>query len=212
MTLSARPSGGAVETAVVLDCTPAPIKKFPPNTEIDGAMDRMIAACREHESAMLKRGANGFESAPYTGPMGGGHSLGCTFQMFVAQSELGYAEQPDAIHLWRLPRTLECRAYSITPALLARIEPERKSNNYLVDAESVVSVFAHATESFEWSLMVPDGPNSGHGEQRIDKIFRHLVAQNLLLAIGTPEQHSQAESRLKTAGLWQDVPVMPPRP
>ncbi len=207
-------SGGAVESAVVLDCTPAPIKKFAPNAEVDGEMEHMIAAFREHEAAMLKRGANGFESAPYSGPMGGGHSLGCTFQMSVDWSGLGYAEQPDAIHLWRLPRTLECRAYSITPALLARIEPERKSNNYLVGAEPVVSVFALATKSFEWSVMVPDGPNRSRGEERFDKIFRNLASQNLILAIGTPEAHSQAQSRLKTAGLWADLPasVMAPRP
>jgi hypothetical protein len=205
-------SGGTVETAVHLDSTPAPVKKFAPNAEVDGEMDRMIAAFREYEASMLKRGANGFESAPYSGPMGGGHSLGCTFQMCVQPSGLGYAEQPDAIHLWRQPRTLECRAYSITPPLVARIEPERKSNSYLVDAEPVVSVFAHATGSFEWTLMVPDGLNQWVGEERIDKIFRHLAGQNLILAIGTPEEHSEAESRLKTAGLWQDLPVTAPRP
>lgn len=205
-------SGGTVETAVYLDTTPAPIKRFPPNAEVDEEMVRMIAAFRENEASMLKRGAHGFESAPYTGPMGGGHSLGCTFQMFVEESCLGYAEQPDAIHLWRMPRTLECRAYSITSPLLARIEPERKSNNYLVDAEPIISVFAHATGSFQWTLMVPDGPNQWGGEERIDKIFRHLAGQNLILAIGTPEEHSQAESRLETAGLWEDLPVMVPQP
>lgn len=204
-------SRGTVQQAVILDTTPAPIKKFAPSSEVDRQMDDMISAYRVHEVEMLGKGANGFESAPYTGPMGGEHSLGCTFQMFVSWACLGYAERADGIHLWRMPKYLECRAYKITPGLIARIEQERKSNNYLVDAEPIVSAFAHATEDrnggFEWTISVPSGPTSGEGEERIDKVFRHLPDQGLILVIGTPEEHADAESRLKSSGLWADVAV-----
>lgn len=202
-------SRGTVQQAVILDTTPAPIKKFAPSSEVGRQMDDMISAYRAHEGEMLRKGANGFESAPYTGPMGGGHSLGCTFQMFVSWSNLGYEERADAIHLWRLPKHLECRAYKITPGLVARIEQERKSNSYLVDAEPIVSAFAHATEGpnggFAWTISVPTGPGSAEGEERIDKVFRHLPEQELILVIGTPEEHAEAESLLKKSGLWSEI-------
>jgi hypothetical protein len=198
-------SKGSVAQAVVLDATPAPIKKVASSAEIEHRMDELISAYRKNEEDLLKQGADGYESAPYTGPMGGGHSLGCTFQMFVSEADLGYEERPDAIHLWRMPSALECRAYKVTAGLTARIEEEHKAKNYLVDAEPIVSVLANVTGIHTWSYTVPNGPTSSHSESRFDKVFKYLPDSNLILAIATPEEHAQAETRLKAAGLWGEI-------
>ena len=198
-------SHGAVTQAVVLDATPAPIKKFAPTKEIETEMDALISAYRKSEEDLLSRGASGYESAPYTGPMGGGHSLGCTFQMLVDFAGLGYEERPDAIHLWRIPNSLECRAYRVTPGLTARIEQEHKTGSYLVEAEPIVSVLANVTGINSWSYTVPDGTNSAHSESRFSKVFKYVPDSNVILAIATPEEHEQAELKLKAAALWSEV-------
>jgi hypothetical protein len=198
-------SRGTVEQAVMLDATPASVRKFAPNPEIDRRMDAMISVFRQHEQEMLRNGANGYESAFFTGQMGGGHSLGCTFQELVTATGLGYEERADGISVWREPRYFECRAYRISNGLLNLMEQKRRANHLHVDAEPIVSALAQATGIHSWSITVPDGPNSWHDETRFDKVFQPLPDLGLILALGTPEEHATAEARLKASGLWADV-------
>ena len=199
-------SRGTVEQAVVLDSTPDAIRKFAPTKEIDSKMDALILVFRQYQQQLAKRGASGYESAPYTGEMGGGHSLGCTFQDLATQTGLNYEERNDAIHLGRAP-SLECHAYRISKGLLALMEQKRQANDLHVDAEPIVSALAQATGIHSWSINVPDGPTSSHGEICFDKVFQHLPDLGIILALGTPEEHAGAEARLKASGLWEDLAV-----
>jgi hypothetical protein len=50
--------------------------------------------------------------------------------------------------------------------------------------------------------MLPEGPNSWGGEFRYDKVFKYIPDLNVILALTTPEEHAEAEKRLKASGLW----------
>jgi hypothetical protein len=200
-------SQGAVQQVILLDTTPVRISKFAPNPGIEQQMDEMIRVFRQHEEELKKKRAEGFETGLYTGVVGGGHSLGCIISDLASNAGLGYEEKPDGIHMKREPHELECRAYGISKALVALMEQKRKVNDLHVDAEPVVSALAQATGIHSWSVMVPDGPNSATGEFRFDKVFRHLPEANLILALATAEEHSNAVVRLKTGGLWAEIPA-----
>lgn len=202
-------STGAVPQAVLLDITPSRISKFPPSPEIERQMDEMISAFRQHEEELKKKGAEGFETGLYTGVVGGGHSLGCILSDLASDAGLGYEEKPDGIHMRREPHELECRSYGISKALVALMEQKRKANDLHVDAEPIVSTLAQAAEIHSWSVMVTDGANSATGEFRFDKVFRHLLEPDVILALAKPEEHSNAVVRLRSEGLWQNIGAMP---
>jgi hypothetical protein len=168
-------------------------------------MDELIAVFRQNEQGLTVKGASGFESAPYTGDMGGGHSLGCTFQELAVTTGLDYEERADGIHLRREPRSLECRAYGISDGLVKLMETNRSAGRLHVDVDPLVSALIDATKIYFWSIMVPTGPNSSEGKFRCDKVFRHLPELRVILAITTPEEHAEAEKRLKASGLWVDA-------
>ena len=198
-------SHGAVQQVVIFDNTPVQITKFAPSEEIEEQMDDMISAFRAHEKERAGKGTDLYENGTYSGLMGGGHSLGCTLQMLASGSELGYEEREDGVHIWPEPRHFECRAYKVTDGLRSLMEAKRRANDLHVDAEPIVSAFAQATSIHSWSVWVPDGPNSLSSEYRFNKVFRHLKDSALILALATPEEHKEAESKLKSAGLWADV-------
>jgi hypothetical protein len=200
-------SKGAVQQVILLDTTPVRISKFAPNPGIEQQMEDMIRVFRQHEEEMRKKGADGFETGIYTGGIGGGHSLGCVLQELAMGAGLGYEEKEDGIHIRRDPQEFECRAYKISDRLVSWMEQKRKANDLHVDAEPIVSAFAQATGIHSWTIMVPDGPNSSTGEFRFDKVFRHLPDAGIILALATPEEHSNALARLKADGLWADVAV-----
>jgi hypothetical protein len=200
-------SHGAVQQVVIFDTSPVQITKFAPSKEIEEQMDDMISAFRAHEKEMASKGKDLYENGTYSGLMGGGHSLGCTLQELALGSELGYEERADGVHIWHDPRVFECRAYRISEGLTALMEAKRRANDLHVDAEPIVSAFAQATSIHSWSFWVPDGPNRLSGEFRFNKVFRHLKDSGLILALATPEEHKEAESKLKSAGLWVDVPA-----
>jgi hypothetical protein len=200
-------STGAVTQAVFLDTAPSRISKFASNPEIERQMDEMILAFREHEEDLKRKRAEGFETGLYTGTVGGGHSLGCIMSDLASNAGVGYEEKPDGIHMRREPHELECRAYGISKTLVALMEQKRKANDLHVDAEPIVSALVQATGIHSWSIMVPDGPNSATGEFRFNKVFRYLPDTSLILALATPEEHSNAVVRLKAQGLWADVPA-----
>lgn len=197
-------SHGAVQRVVIFDNTPVQITKFAPSKEIGEEMDEMISAFRAHEKEMASNGKDVYESGTYSGTMGGGHSLGCTLQD-LASDGFGYQERADGVHIWREPSRFECRAYKITDGLCSLMEAKSRTNDRYVDAEPIVSAFAQATSIHSWSVWVPDGPNSLSSECRFNKVFRHLKDSALILALATPEEHKEAESKLKSAGLWADV-------
>jgi len=198
-------SNGEVQQVVLVDTNPVQIVKFPPSVNIEKEMDAMIQVFRNHEHEMLKRGADGFETGFYSGQLGGGHSLGCVLSELAMGAGLGYVEKEDGIHIRREPSQLECRAYRISSGLVALMEQKRKANDLHVDAEPIVSALAQATEIHSWSVMVPDGPSSATGEFRFNKVFRHLPEINLILALATPEEHSNAVLRLKAERLWAEI-------
>ncbi len=200
-------SAGAVPQAVFLDTAPSRISKFPSNPEIERQMDEMILAFRQHEEELKSKRAEGFETGLYSGVVGGGHSLGCIFADLASNAGLDYEEKPDGIHMRRAPHELECRAYAVSKPLGAVMEQKRKANDLHVDAEPIVSALAQATEIHSWSVMVRDGPNSATSEFRFDKVFRYLPETKVILALATPEEHSNAVVRLKAQGLWGDVPA-----
>ena len=107
----------------------------------------------------------------------------------------------------REPHELECRVYGVSEALVAVMEQKRKANDLHVDAEPIVSALAQVAEIHSWSVMVPDGPNSATSEFRFDKVFRYLPATKVILALATPDEHSNAVVRLKAQGVWHEVPA-----
>jgi hypothetical protein len=200
----AQTSRGAVTQTVRLDTTPTRIVKVNCPPECEAQADQLIALFRVHEEEMNRRGANGFEGAPCTGTVQSHHSIGCSLMMLADDSGLSYEEKADGVHLARMPRIIECRAYRITNGLVERMKEQRSKGEYKVDAEPLVSALIYETGIHSWSIMLPDGPNSWKGEFRYDKVFKLIPERNIILALATPEEHVEAEKRLKTSHLWMD--------
>jgi len=198
-------SNGGVTNAVILEAGRTTVVKIPSTPEIDVEMDDMIAAFAKHEDELIAIGAGGYDGAPVTASVGGGHSLGCSFsEEVVAMSGFDYEEREDAIHLSRRARNMECRAYRVTPQLEIIMRDQRARKEYLVDAEPIVSAFVKVTELQNWSIWLPTGANSATSDSRFDKVFRYLPDQNVILALATSSEHEAAETRMKEHGCWRD--------
>jgi hypothetical protein len=197
-------SGGAISHAVILDATPAPIEKVAADDELSHEMDRLIGDFRRHEQELVQKGASGYETMPYSGTVGGNIPLRCLAEELELDNGLEVKIEADAIRLSRRPGRYECRAYGISDGLRRLMEQERSANRLHVNAEPIVSAFATASGIHEWSVMLPEGPNRWVGEFRFDKVFRHIPNRRLILAIATPEEHREAESRLRSKITGQD--------
>ncbi len=194
-------SNNAVPEAIKLDATPTRVVKVGSNPLIDQYMDELIAEFREHETEMIRRGAEGFESTPFTGTLDGHHSLWCMLGMRGAGG-LDWEAKEDALHVSRWPHVMECRPYYIADDLFVRMKQQRSDNRYKVGAEPIVSALIEETGIHSWSVMLPDGPNRGKSESRFDKVFRYVPDLNFILALATPEEHAEAKRRLNESGLW----------
>jgi len=200
----AKASKGVITQAVTFDTSPARIMKVNCPPACEPQADQLIKRFRAHEHEMNRRGANGFEGALCTGTVHEHHSIGCTLRMLAEESGLSYEEKADGIHLSRMPRQMECRAYRITDGLVERMKYERSKREYKVGAEPLVSALIHETGFGSWSIMLPEGPNRWTSETRYNEVFRFIPELNIILALATPEEHVQAEGRLKASGLWGD--------
>jgi hypothetical protein len=194
----------AVPEAIKLDTTPTEVVKVGSDPSVDPYMNQLIADFRENEKEMSRRGAEGFENTPFTGSLDGHHSLWCTLAG-PGNGGLHWEAKEDALHVSRLPRVMECRAYRVTDGLLERMRQQRSKGEYKVDAEPLVSALIYETDIHSWSIMVPEGPNAWSGEFRYDKVFKYVPSLNVILALTTPEEHAVAEKRLKASGLWMDI-------
>lgn len=200
-------SRGVVVLYIKLDTTPAPIRKFASNIDIDRRMDLMIATYRRHEERMVEMRALGYENTPYSGQIGGPNSLALRYSIreMANTTDLMYEERGDGIYMWRKPRHLECRGYRISRALLNLVEQKRHANDLHVAVEPVVSTFAQATGINSHRFTIPVSPNAWRGELHFDKVFQYLPDLGLVLVIGTPDEHTKAQARLKSSGLWADL-------
>jgi hypothetical protein len=191
---------GAVPEAIKLDATPTRILKVGSNASLDPYMDQLIADYRENEKEMSRRGARGFESAPFTG-----HVLGHVTLWWLAEQDEGgliWEAKEDALHASRRPHEMECRVYPVTDALNELMEENRRTNNYKVDCEPHVSALINATGIYSWSIEVPTGPHSWISEFRYTKVFRYVPEAGVILALATPEEHATAQERLRNPASW----------
>jgi hypothetical protein len=200
-------SKGAITQAVVLDTNPVPIAIITPdNAVIKDEMQKFVAAYRSAETNWHNRGANGFETYPYSGHFMARHSLGCSFRELTELTGLSYEERPDALHLGRMPAHLECRSYKVGEGLRQIAEEQQKSNSGKVGADPIASAFIEVSDSGLWSIQVPTGPFSSSGEFRYDEVFRFLPEKSVLLVIETPEVHEAATKALKARNMWEEAP------
>ena len=197
-------SSNAVPEAVKLDTTPTQAVKVGSHPSLDPYMDQLITEFRENEMEMNRRGAEGFENTPFTGSLDGHHSLWCTLAG-PGNGGLQWEAKADALHVSRMPRVMECRAYRVTDGLVQGMRQQRSKGEYKVDAEPLVSALIYETDIHSWSIMLPEGPNAWSSEYRYDKVFKYVPSLNVILALTTPEEHASAEKRLKASGLWMDI-------
>ncbi|MCP5488170.1 MAG: hypothetical protein H7A43_05930 [Verrucomicrobia bacterium] len=199
-------SDGALPEAITVDSTPTQIIKVNSIPQLDVHMDRLIADFRLHEEEMKRRGAEGFESAPFTGWLGGHHSLWCSL---VGPNMAGLHWEPraDALHVSRSPRAMECRAYGVGDELIRTTEEwiAEGRTHAEHDWDPVCFVFVKMAGMRSWSIMVPSGPNSASGEFRLSKVTRYLPDRKVILALETPVRHKEAEALLKQKGLWVET-------
>ncbi|MHC4251901.1 MAG: hypothetical protein ACYS9X_22505, partial [Planctomycetota bacterium] len=136
-------SQGEITEAVIFDTTPTRIVKVNCTPELEAYADVFIAAYREHETEMNRRGAHGFEGAPCTGDvLQEDHSICCSIRMLAGADGLGYAEMEDALYLGRMPRAMECRPYVVTEALVERMKQDRINGKLHPAAEPIASALA----------------------------------------------------------------------
>jgi hypothetical protein len=172
-------------------------------------MARMIAAFAEHERDAVRRQVCGYEGAAVVGSVGGGHSLACEFEEIASSCGLDFSYDATGIYLRRRARQMECRAYAVTEALRGLMREQRLRQDYYVDAEPIVSAFVRVTQLQHWSITVPEAASPGTqawtSDYRFDKVFRHLPAAEVILALATSEEHAAAEQRLKVSGCWKEL-------
>jgi len=194
-------SSNAVPEAIKIDTTPTKVVKVGSSPSLDPHMNQLIAVFREHEKEMNQRGAEGFEGTPFTGHLDGHHSLWCTL-VGPGNGGLHWEAKEDALHASRMPRIMECRPYYIANDLFVRMKQQRSENRYKVGAEPIVSALIYETGIHSWNIMLPDGPNAWSSEFRYDKVFRYVPDLKIIMALTTPEEHTEAENKLKASGLW----------
>ena len=190
-------SSNTVSEAIKLNTSPTRIIKVNSDSSLAPHMDKLIADFRENEKEMCRRGAEGFESTPFTGSLDGYHSLWCTLAG-PGNGGLSWEAEKDALHVARAPRTMECRPYYVAKGL----ENLVKASSIRVDCEPIVSALIDATGIHSWSIMLPEGPNAWTSEVRYDKVFKYVPTLNVILALATPEEHAEAEKKLRASGLW----------
>lgn len=199
-------SGGQVPEAIKLDATPTRIVKVNSDQTLNEHMDQLIAEFRENEKEMLRKGARGFESTPYTGVIHGNHSLGCTLVM-MGSDGLQWKPKEDALHVCRFPSEMECRAYRVNDVLIRTTEDwiAKGRTHAEPDWDPVCFVFVKMAKMQSWSIMVPSGPHSASGEFRLNKVTKHLPDMKVILALDTPERHEAAEEHLRQNDMWVEV-------
>lgn len=200
-------SHGALKQVIFLDMAPITVSKVTPGGEFAEEMDQLIVEFLRNDEDLTRRGASGSGNARYTGTQIESHSLGCFLAEVAVDTGLEYSERQDGIHLSRPQAHMECRAYSVSPRLVSRMEQMRNANVLHVNAEPIVSALIDVTGIHSWSVMVPDGPDSASGEFRFDKVFRYLPKRDVILAIATPEEHKQAMKRMTET--WAEVTTQP---
>jgi hypothetical protein len=201
----AKASKGLVNQAALLDRTPADIVVYTSEVTVKGDMEKMVSDYRKDETNWLNLGACGFETCGYTGIFFARHSLGCAFQEMAEWTQLDYRESPDAIHLTRNPRHLECRSYKINPGLKRLAEDLKRQNQVRVDTDPVTSAFIDVAKIYLWSIDVPTGPNSTTGEFRFGSVFKYLPEKSILLVIETPKAHESAAKNLREKGFLENL-------
>jgi len=198
----AETSNGELTEAIKIDTTPTRIVRVNCSAELDPYADVFIAAYREHEVDMNRRGACGFENTLISGEvLQEGHSIGCTLAM---PSSLYYETREDALVFGRSPHLMECRPYVVTDGLVERMKDLQHEGSRKVDAEAIVSALIYETGIDSWTIMMPKGPNSWTSEFRCDAVFRYLAEPGVILTLAIPKEHAEAERRLKASGLWVD--------
>lgn len=194
-------SKNAVPEAIKLDTTPTSIIKVHANQSLDRYMNQLIADYRENEIELNAQGAEGFEGTPFTGYLEGHHSLWCTL-VGSREGGLHWEAKEDALHVSRMPRMMECRPYYVADTLFVRMKQQRSENRYKVDAEPIVSAFIEETGICSWSVMLPNGSQGMISDTRFEKVFKYVPELKLILALATPEEHAEAQKRLRASGLW----------
>jgi formylglycine-generating enzyme required for sulfatase activity len=191
----AETSNGELTEAIKIDTTPTRIGKVNCSPELDPHADEFIAAYREHEAEMYRRGAPGFETMLISGEvLQENHSIGCTL---VMGSVLHCEMREDALLLARSPQLMECRPYVVTDDLVKRmVELKREGRS----SEEPI-VFTLAWEAGVDPLYIRV---QGKHVSRLDAICRYLAEVGVVLALATPEEHADAEKRLKGSRLWLD--------
>lgn len=196
-------SKGVVPEAIKLDPTPTQIVKVSLSPELAAQADELIATFRQHEEELSRQGACGFERTPFTGTVRGDHSLFCQLGM-AGGDGLRWEPKEDALHVARSPERMECRSYPVTDALLECMKRQQSSNKYYVGADPVASALIEVSGIRSWCITVPSGPNSWTTDFRHDKVFEYIPELKMVLALATPEEHVEAERRMRAAGLWPD--------
>ncbi|MFA6101566.1 MAG: hypothetical protein WCV67_06645 [Victivallaceae bacterium] len=194
---------GRIQTAVILDTTPATITKETADPEMLRLMDVLIDRYQKVMAPVIAKGAAGYETCPVTDDIKPNFPLACQISTIAAGAEMRYREKKEGAVLSRWPKTLECRAYKVSDAFLKRVEEKQKAGQIHPDFKPVPVVFAQES-GMSWSVMVGDGPGSFRGNAILDAVTFYMPDKKLMLTIETSKGHNKILTNLKKLGYWQE--------
>lgn len=194
---------GRIKNAIILDATPVTIAKETADPEISRLMDVLIARYQKEMAPVIAKGAAGYETCPVTYDIKPNFHLACEISMIAAAAEMRYREKKEGAVLSRWPKTLECRAYKVSDALLKRVEEKQKAAQIHPDFKPVPVVFAQES-GMNWSVMVGEGPGSFGGVSVLDAVTFYVPDKKLILILETPKGHNKIQENLKKLGYWQE--------
>ena len=214
-----RQTRGEVERVVVFDTTPAPIKIYAENDTLRAKAENLRDRYRANEAEMLKKGAWGFETAPWSGRVGvsADHLDSIRMQLINIAVECCTEEfdEPDPdgrkpLVLRRDPSEMEIRVYPVNSGILDQAA-ESQPGNLRVGCHPVESVFIDVTGYRFWTIMVPDRENSWISEFRYKSVMEYIPDDHAILILDTPAGHRSIAAALsRSAAIAIPVPKHSP--
>jgi hypothetical protein len=195
---------GRIKQAAILDTTPVKISMVPASSHLTNEMTILVNRYREQMAPIIAKGAQGYETCPVTVTFPRKFPIACTLKMIgQATAEMGYEEKKEGAIFSRWPKELECRAYKVSDALLARVEQKRNAGQIHSDFKPVPVVFAQES-GMVWTIMVGDEPNSYRGDFILDAVTYYLPDKKVMLILETLEGHKKVQENLQKLGYWRE--------
>jgi len=200
-------TNGKIDTAIVLDPDPKPIKKIPGDSPYAKQMDGLIRRYREAIAPLIKKGVSDYGTAPIRIDFPAHFPVAC---LLLAQFDGPNYKETQQGAILSLPRAhLQCRAYKLGDAFFSRVE-ELRDSEIVPEGTDPAAYFFASWNGMQCSFLIHDAPENPHEVSILEAVTIFLPTERVMLAIETPERHKKMAKTLAKRGYLQGTKPPPP--